>query len=96
MPSIQKLYDKYSNHPEVAFVMVSNESPDIIRAFKERKGYTFPVFSSQTQTPPAFFTRSIPTTFLLDKEGNIVMKEAGAMNWGGKKMENMINGVLEK
>lgn len=96
MPSIQKLYDKYADHPEVAFVMVSNESPDIIKAFKDKKGYTFPVYSSLSETPAAFFTRSIPTTYVIDKEGKIVVREVGAMNWGGKKMEKILQELIVK
>lgn len=95
MPGIQQLYDKFSDNPDVAFVLVSNESAETIRKFVERKGYTFPVLSSQSETPAAFYTKSIPTTFLLDKKGNIVMKEVGAMNWGGSKMERIVNQLLE-
>lgn len=92
MPGIQDLYDQYADHPDVAFVLVSNETPETISKFAEKKGYTFPLYSSLSETPAAFFTRSIPTTFVLDKRGNIVIKEVGAMNWGGKKMA----GILEE
>jgi thiol-disulfide isomerase/thioredoxin len=94
MPGIQDLYDQYADHPEVAFVLVSNESSETIKQFTERKGYTFPVYSSLSETPAAFFSRSIPTTFVLDKQGNIVVKEVGAMNWGGKKMVRILEDLI--
>jgi len=94
MPGIQKLYDKFKDHPEVDFVLVSNEGIDVINKFIERKGYSFPVYSSQAETPAAFSTRSIPTTYVLDKSGNIVIREIGAVNWGGDKMEKIINDLL--
>lgn len=94
MPGIQDLYDQYADHPDVAFVLVSNETPETISKFAEKKGYTFPLYSSLSETPAAFFTRSIPTTFVLDKRGNIVIKEVGAMNWGGKKMAGILEALI--
>jgi len=96
MPGIQKLYNKYKDNPDVSFVLVSNETPDVIAKFVEKKGYTFPVYSSLSATPAAFATRSIPTTFVLDKKGSIAIKEIGAMDWGGKKMERMIEELLNE
>ena len=94
MPGIQDLYDKFRDDPGVAFVLVSNESPEKIRRFVERKGYDFPVYSSVSPTPPAFATNSIPTSYVLAKNGNIVVKEVGAVNWGGKKMEKILRDLL--
>ena len=96
MPGIQKLYDKYKNNPDVSFVLVSNETTKIISDFVKKKGYTFPVYSSLSEAPAAFATRSIPTTFVLDKKGSIAIKEIGAMDWGGKKMEKMIEALLSE
>lgn len=96
MPGIQKLYEKYKDNPDVSFVLVSNESPGVISNFIKKKGYTFPVYSSMSESPAAFATRSIPTTFVLDKKWSIAIKEIGAMNWGGKKMERMIEELLNE
>jgi thiol-disulfide isomerase/thioredoxin len=94
MPGIQKLYEKFKDNPGIEFVLVSNEPTTTIDQFMKKKGYTFPVYSSLSETPAAFFTRSIPTTFVLDKSGNIVMKEVGAMNWGGSKMEGILDELI--
>ena len=96
MPGIQKLYDKFKDNPGIEFVLVSNEPAATIDQFMKKKGYTFPVYSSSSETPAAFFTRSIPTTFVLDKSGNIVMKEVGAMNWGGSKMEAILEELIDE
>jgi len=94
MPGIQKLYDKYKDHPEVEFVLVSNEKTATIKAFAERKKYTFPLYSSTEQTPAVFSSRSIPTTYVISKKGEIVVKEIGAVNWGGKKMVKIIDELI--
>ena len=94
MPGIQKLYDNFSDNPNVSFVMVSNEALPTINKFMERKNYSFPVFSSKSQTPASFGTKSIPTTYVLSKSGEIVIREVGSMNWGGKKMRGIIEDLL--
>ena len=96
MPEIQKLYDKYKDREDIAFFMISNESNEKIKAFVEKRGYTFPVYSSQRQSPTPFVTQSIPTTFVISKSGQIVIRETGAYNWGGEKMVSIIEGLLEE
>mgnify|MGYP002854931863 CR=1 FL=1 len=96
MPGIQDLYDKFKDNPDVAFVMVSNEDQATISKFMERKKYSFPVFSSKNQAPAAFLSRSIPTTFVISKKGEVVIREVGAINWGGKKMNGIIEDLLDE
>ena len=76
--------------------MISNESNEKIKAFVEKRGYTFPVYSSQRQSPAPFVTQSIPTTFVISKSGQILIRETGAYNWGGEKMVSIIEGLLEE
>jgi len=95
MPGIQKLYDKFKDDPNVEFIMVSNEDMSVIAGFMEKKKYSFPVYSSKSATPDVFASRSIPTTYVVSKSGDIVIKEIGAVNWGGKKMEGIIGDLLK-
>jgi len=96
MPGIQDLYDKFKDNPDIAFVLVSNEDQATISKFMERKKYSFPVFSSKNQAPAAFLSRSIPTTFVISKKGEVVIREVGAINWGGKKMNGIIEDLLDE
>ena len=94
MPGIQKLYDTYKDDPNVEFILLSNESPEIIKSFVNEKDYDFPVFSNKQQLHPIFESQSIPTTFLISKDKKIVVKEVGAMDWGGKTMQAFIDDLL--
>lgn len=94
MPGIQKLYDTYKENDKVAFVLVSNEPVETIRKFVNKKQYTFPVYSTRERSPEAFLTNSIPTTYIISPEGEIVVKEIGAYNWGGSKMIQTIKDLL--
>lgn len=94
MPEIQELYDEFKSDENIQFLMISNESVAKINKFTQNKGYSFSVFSSQTEAPPAFSTTSIPTTFAVSKSGKIVVKEFGAANWGGNKTKTLIRELL--
>ena len=45
------------------FVLVSNEPIEKLIAFKQKKGYTFPVYQLISTLPTIFESESIPTTF---------------------------------
>ena len=95
MPEIQKFYDKFKDNDDVVFLIVSNEEPEIIKEFIEKKSYTFPVYSARSQIPNKLSSRSIPTSFLISKTGGIVLTKKGAANWGGSKMEEAVKKLLK-
>ena len=96
MPEIEKLYEKFKDNENVAFFMISDEDSDKIKSFIDRKEYSFPVFQSLGETPVGFRSRSIPTTYILSKDNQIVIKETGAANWGGKKTEEIIKTLINE
>ncbi|MCF6241426.1 MAG: TlpA family protein disulfide reductase [Bacteroidales bacterium] len=96
MPSIQKLYNKFKNNNQIEFLIISSEKPEIIKKFIQKRGFTFPVKIAKYQLPDALYTQSIPTTFLISKSGKIKVKEVGAANWGGSKMEKIVNDLIDE
>jgi thiol-disulfide isomerase/thioredoxin len=79
MPSLEKLYQAYQD--EVVFLFVSNEDLDKLQNFKEKHNYQFPVYKAATKPPSEFDINSIPRTFVIDKNGKIVVDKTGAANW---------------
>ena len=96
MPEIQKLHNKFEEHPDIKFLMISNEEIPKIKKFIDRKNYTFPVYVAYSNAPPPFQSKSIPTSFLVSKKGKIVIKKTGPANWGGSKMESIVNELLNQ
>lgn len=92
MPSFQKLYDKYKN--DVAFYFVSNEQPQPILNFIERKGYTFPIYIATSMPPKEFDAAKLPTTYVLNKQGKIVMEEVGAHDWFSSSFQEKLEVML--
>jgi len=94
MPEIQQLYDEFKDDPNIIFLMISNEKPALIHRFIERNHYSFPVLSSLSQAPASFSVSSIPTTFIVSKSGQLIVKETGAANWGGEKAKALVRELL--
>ncbi|MBZ0246627.1 MAG: TlpA family protein disulfide reductase, partial [Cyclobacteriaceae bacterium] len=74
MPTIQKLYEKMEDDPNVVFVMLSidkdKDLPKVIKYLKD-KDYTFNGYMPSGYLTEQLNVRSIPTTFVISKEGKI-------------------------
>jgi len=94
MPSLQKLYDDYKDKAD--FLFVTSDSKDEITSFLEKHNYSFKVYRPISGYPKYFNVTSIPRTYLIDKEGTVVMDEENAADWNSKRVRNFIDGLLTK
>jgi len=80
MPEIQAFYEEYGG--EIHFILVSlDDSPDTAKAFIEDEGYTFPVYFDNTSMGAyTYGASSIPLTYFIDAEGNLVAYYMSAMS----------------
>lgn len=71
---------------QVQFLMVnmtdgSRETVDTASAFIEEQGYTFPVYYDTEQSAAYMYgVYSLPTTYFIDREGNLVAQAKGAIS----------------
>ena len=91
--NIQDLYNDYKN--DVVFLLVSDESLATIKKFLDKKGYDIPIFSPLSNYPDDINPRSIPRTYIIDKEGNIVVDKKGAANWNSDTVRNQLDILLK-
>lgn len=96
MPEIQKMYNKFRDNEDIVFILLSNEEPEIINTFLKNKAYDLPAFIPLSRSPQILESRSIPTSYLISKSGEIVVRERGAVHWSGQKMERIINDLLKE
>lgn len=95
MPSIQKLYNKYRDNPEVVFVLLEAEGNKVKAAkFMENKKLTLPVYYPSGNIPQEFFRGRLPTTVILDKQGNIAHTTEGMADYSGQDIVDFIDQVI--
>lgn len=78
MPSLYTLYQELQHDKRFVFLFIS-EDDDFSKAaiFLKNKNYRLPLAKRQGPVSPIIFSGTLPTTIVLDKEGNIVLKKEG-------------------
>jgi len=94
LPSIQDLHDDYKD--KIAFVLISSEKLEVVKSFKDKKGYNLNSFTPLSAYPSYFNISSIPRTFLIDKKGKIVIDKSGAANWNSETVRQQIDELILK
>lgn len=92
MPSINDLYKDYGD--KVQFVLITNENPEVVTNFLKKRDFQLPVFLPAMETPEQLYERSIPTSYIIDQNGRIVVKEKGASDWNSKDVRKILDGLL--
>lgn len=77
MPGINNLYNEVQDD-NVEFIMLSVDQ-DFEKAvkFRKNKGYDFEIYKIAGPLPRMYSTRSIPTTYVIDADGNLALTHLG-------------------
>ncbi|NEV93835.1 redoxin domain-containing protein [Psychroflexus sp. YR1-1] len=89
MPDLQKLYTDYKE--KVDFYFITSEAPEVVTSFLEQENLNLPVYYFLSSPPDVLQSSSLPTTFLMDAEGEILIKKTGAANWYSKTVRATID-----
>lgn len=98
MPEIQKLSEKYQDSEDIAIltvVMPGGQEMDAagIKKFLKEKGFTMPVIFDDGRLSSSFQITSLPTTYMLDRDGNVYGSVVGQLS--SDMMENIIDRTLK-
>lgn len=94
MPSLQALYNDYSS--KMKFLFVTNDNFEIVSDFKIKGNYTFKTYNPINKEPEELMATSIPRTFIINKKGEIVVDESGAVNWNTNKVRGQLDQLLKE
>lgn len=95
MPSIQKLHDTYGNKIKIVLITM-NDKPEKFVPFLQEHTYSMPVYEANSLIPKVLIPKSFPTTYIIDKKGEVVLKEINSADWNTPKVHELINGLLSK
>lgn len=93
MESLNELHNLYKN--EVVFLFISNEQSEIISKYLNKNNYNFNVYYPKTKFPLDLNIQSIPRTFIINKNGDIVIDKTGAANWSSANIKKLIDTLLK-
>ena len=92
MPSLQSLYNDYKD--KIVFVFLTQDDKNKVAKFYAENNYQFPTYNLISNPSPEISTRTLPTTFIIDKNGKLAAKETGASNWNSSGVRKMLDGLL--
>lgn len=92
LPGIQEIANEYKN--EVNFILVTNENVETVNTFLEKHHYEdLPVYFS-SEIPMEFSSNSIPATFIVSRDGRIVVNKKGAARWNTGTTKNLLDELI--
>ena len=65
----------------VAFFLATEEELDQIRAFEEKRNFGLDFLHLKEATLADFEVHALPTTLVLDRQGKVVFRHMGQLNW---------------
>lgn len=94
MPSFQKLYKEYGD--KIDFYFVSSEETEKLELFLNKKNYSLPVYQPLSIAPEKMQSRSLPTTYVISRNGKIVVNKKGSANWNDSGFKNLLDDLLKE
>ncbi len=97
VPHLVSLYEKYKSQGFVALgVSFDRKDMEGLKAFVEKYSVTYPVLLGNMDVARAYGVRSIPSMFLLDKQGRIRLHRIGFNEEIGNEIEEKLQTLLKE
>ncbi len=95
MPDIHSLFEETGD--SVTFVMISlDRDRNKARRFIEKNGYDFPTYFLRSRLPDSYDTHSIPTTYLIEKDGRIRVENHGMAKYHTSRFKKLLSKALSE
>ena len=94
MGSINALYSKLKNDSRFVFILVDADGHlPAAAAFMAKHGYDLRVYRSAGPVSADLYSGSLPTTLIIDTNGNQVQKHEGIANYDTRNMEQFMRSL---
>jgi thiol-disulfide isomerase/thioredoxin len=96
-PSVEAFYRNVKDNPDVFFLTI-NEDVDNARAteFLKKGNYTIPLYKVRSMVPEALYKGTLPTSIVLDKQGNISYRHEGFANYSSTTFLQQIESLTRE
>ncbi|SHN39190.1 TlpA disulfide reductase family protein [Chitinophaga sp. CF418] len=97
MPSINALYEKFREDKNVVFLTVDTDGNyKKANNFLKKQQYSLPLYVADSQIPGELLGRSIPTTVIINKKGQIAYRHEGAADYGNERFMSYFEKYIRK
>jgi len=95
MPSMQVLYDNYREKGLEILAVNCGEKQEQVLSFLKSNKLSFPAaLDTDGKVSNIYGIQAIPTTYLIDRDGNIIARVMGSINWNTPKIRSALEKLL--
>lgn len=98
LSSINDFYLKVKDNPNIVFISVDVDN-NLQKSvpFVAQKGYSLPVYVTDMKVlPPPFYSGTIPTTLVINKDGFVVFNHVNRANYDDEKFAEYVIGLTKE
>ena len=96
MPSMEKLYNEFKGDGLEILAINLGETAPVIKEFIEEYNLSFPVLLDKDNSVAMIYgARSIPTTYLIGRDGKILGMAVGAREWDSNALRALFREILK-
>ena len=98
MPSMEKLYRKFKGENfEILAVSIDETGLKAVAPFMEKTRLTFPaLIDSKGTIKPVYRITGIPESFIIDKQGVLIKKIVGPVDWAAPQVFRFFSSLIQK
>jgi len=98
MPSMQRLYEKFrGKNLEILAVSIDSNGREAVDPLMRKIDLTFPVLLDPKETiKPLYGITGVPESFIVDKEGILVKKIIGPIDWSTPEVFLFFRDLMQK
>ena len=97
MPAMEQLYRMFSRKDfEILAVSIDARGPAVTRPFQQEYHLTFPILhDADYRVGLMYGARSLPMTFLVDRQGVVRHQIFGAREWGAAEAQQLVQMLMK-
>ena len=94
MPSMESLYRRYKDEGLEIVAVNLRESREQVHAFMVDYGLSFPAVLDAGRVGAAYGVQAIPSSFIINREGQIVARLVGSIDWDTPEIRAVFESLL--
>lgn len=97
MPYMAELYENFKDEEDIIFLYLSREKLETIKNYipKDESLQQLPIYKIITDDE-FFATSGIPTTFIVNSDGEVIVKDLGSAFWNDESVFKLIDNLIGK
>lgn len=92
LKDIQNLYDEFKD--QISFYIITDEERPPVEEFMSKNKFTFPVTYQIIGEPAPLTIPEPPSTYILDRDGKVVVDHNGIADWDSNEFKEFIKGLI--